>query len=88
MKSALRKIGNSTGLVVPKPLLDELGLAAGREVEVSVVDQRIMLDFASKPHPRAGWAEAMDDLLDEPLDGEWLDLPMDEDSVWSKHEEW
>lgn len=85
MDTALRKIGNSTGLVVPKPLLDALGLVAGRRVSVRVVDKTLVIEPEDKPHPRAGWEAASVDLLDEPLDYDWLNARNkfdDEEWVW------
>jgi antitoxin component of MazEF toxin-antitoxin module len=37
----LTKIGDSTGLVIDKPILDLLGLARGDEVELKVEDGRL-----------------------------------------------
>ena len=36
MVKRLRKIGNSTGLIIDKPLLDLLGLRADSRVEISL----------------------------------------------------
>jgi antitoxin MazE len=55
MKTALQRIGNSQGVIIPKPLLAQVGLSG--EVEMSVEHDAIVL---RKPRPavRAGWAEA------------------------------
>jgi len=34
MRSAIKKIGNSAGIVIPKPLLAEIGAKAGDRVEL------------------------------------------------------
>ena len=77
MRSKLVKIGNSQGIRIPRPLLDELGLEVGEEVEMAVEEDRLVIQAAQKP--RQGWeqafaqmaAEGNDVLLDEPLPTEW-----------------
>jgi antitoxin MazE len=71
MKTKLVRIGNSRGVRIPKPLLEQAGLE--EDVELHVVRAGIMIRGA--PQPRAGWAEAAeqirvrqeDVLLDEPV---------------------
>lgn len=71
MKTRLVRIGNSRGVRIPKPLLEQAGLE--EEVELQVVQHGIMIRGIDVP--RAGWAEAADRirerredaLLDEPL---------------------
>ena len=53
-------------------MLDQLGLAAGRKINPRVVGDNIMLEPGDKPHPRAGWAEAAEGLIDAPVDEIWL----------------
>jgi antitoxin MazE len=36
MLSAVRKFGNSAGVIIPKPLLSEIGAKAGDSVELKV----------------------------------------------------
>lgn len=80
MKARIVRIGNSRGIRIPKPLLEQAGL--GEEVELTVEDSRIVIAPATRP--RQGWAEAFaamhaageDALLDEPTptrfdDEEW-----------------
>ena len=70
MKTRIVRIGNSRGIRIPKPLLDEVGFED--EVELRVVENGIVIE--SVRTPRAGWAEAaervhereQDRLLDEP----------------------
>ena len=54
MKTRLVRIGNSRGLRIPKPLLDQVGLED--EVELRVVENGIVIKAAGAP--RAGWGEA------------------------------
>jgi antitoxin MazE len=57
MHSALRKIGNSTGIVLPKPVLAQIGLASGATLDLTVEDGRLIGTPIERP-VRAGWAEA------------------------------
>ena len=55
MKIAIRKMGNSQGVIIPKPVLTQLGLDS--EAEMSIERDAIVL---RKPRKgvREGWAEA------------------------------
>jgi antitoxin MazE len=55
MKSAIRKMGNSHGIIIPKPLLTEIDAKAGDEVDLSVKGGKIVV-APSRTLPRAGWA--------------------------------
>lgn len=57
MHSALRKMGNSTGLIVPKAVLREAGIESGTMLDLIVEDGRIV-GIPVRDNPRAGWAEA------------------------------
>lgn len=57
MRTKLRSMGNSAGVIIPKPILAQLGVTTGAEVELTLEGDRIVLSPA-KDHPRAGWAEA------------------------------
>lgn len=54
MKARLVRIGNSRGVRLAKPLLEEAGLTD--EVEIRVEDGAVII--TSVVEPRAGWAEA------------------------------
>jgi antitoxin MazE len=56
MKSAIRKMGNSHGVIIPKPLLEEIGAKANDPVDLKVKKGKIIIS-PGKQHPRAGWAE-------------------------------
>ena len=78
MKARLVRIGNSRGVRLPKPLIEEAGLTDDVEVRV----RGGVLVIMSATRPRSGWAEAAkrmrqrgeEGLLDEPtstrFDGE------------------
>ena len=57
MQVIIRSIGNSKGVVLPKPLLAQVGLADDEVAELTVEDGAIVLRRAARPL-RAGWGEA------------------------------
>jgi antitoxin MazE len=69
MKTRIVAIGNSQGIRIPKPLLEQTGLSG--EVEISAEVGALVIRCAKRP--RAGWAAAFqenarrgdDALLDE-----------------------
>lgn len=75
VKTRIVRIGNSQGVRIPKPLLDQAGLPA--EVELDVQGGTIVIRAANRA--RQGWdaafeamAAAGDDaLLDEPTPTAW-----------------
>ena len=80
MLSALRKMGNSTGLIVPKAVLREAGVESGTTLDLVVENGRIVASPV-RDHPRAGWAEAARSLADEPDDlADWRALPNEGDA--------
>jgi len=56
MRSAVRKMGNSSGIIIPKPMLAEIGLKADDDVDLRIEGDRIVIAVI-KPDTRAGWAE-------------------------------
>jgi antitoxin MazE len=54
MRTSLHRIGNSQGVIIPKPLLAQVGLSG--EVEMSVERDAIVLRRPARA-PREGWAE-------------------------------
>ncbi|UZF95059.1 AbrB/MazE/SpoVT family DNA-binding domain-containing protein [Bosea sp. NBC_00550] len=56
MRSAVKKFGNSAGVVIPKPLLAEIGAKAGDGVELTVEQGRIVIQRVQE-QARAGWAQ-------------------------------
>jgi antitoxin MazE len=75
MKSRIVRIGNSRGIRIPKPLIDQTGL----EDDVEIVVRGNTLVIIPANPPRAGWAEAFkamaeqgdDRLVDEPRPTRW-----------------
>jgi len=70
MKTRLVRIGNSRGVRIPKPLLDQVGLED--EVELRVVENGIVITAVRAP--RADWAEAAKCVHERQEDG-LLDAP-------------
>jgi antitoxin MazE len=55
LRISVRRIGNSLGVVIPKPVLSQVGL--GAQAEMTVEHGAIVLRRA-EPSVRRGWAEA------------------------------
>ncbi len=53
----IRQIGNSQGVVIPKPVLAQLGMDAKAGVEMTIEDGALVLR-RPKGAVRAGWAES------------------------------
>jgi len=82
MKTSIVRIGNSQGIRIPKPLLEQSGLHG--EVDIQVENEALVIRRARKP--RAGWAKAFremaergDDALLDPSFGNRFD---DEEWEW------
>ncbi|WP_395944657.1 AbrB/MazE/SpoVT family DNA-binding domain-containing protein [Brevundimonas sp.] len=56
MSSAIRKIGNSAGVILPKPALAALGVGEGAAVEFIYEPGKISIVPARK-QPRQGWED-------------------------------
>jgi antitoxin MazE len=54
---SIRQIGNSQGVVIPKPLLAQLGLDRETGAEMTIEDGALVLRRSGSP-ARIGWAEA------------------------------
>ena len=77
MKTRIVKIGNSRGIRIPKPILEQM--AFDDDVELEVVDDQLIIRAAREP--RSGWGSAFkamarsgdDELLDgdEPVPTDW-----------------
>ena len=76
MQTSLRKMGNSTGMILPKAILDQLGLASGTKVELRVEGGEVIARPV-KRKVREGWEEdakqiGAEGLTDE--EREWLEF--------------
>jgi antitoxin MazE len=54
MRARVVKIGNSQGIRIPKPLLEQTGIAD--DVEIEIEENQIIIRPVS--HPRKGWDKA------------------------------
>jgi antitoxin MazE len=82
MKATLVKIGNSRGLRLPKPVIEQCGFSD--EVVMEVHRQALIIRSSSRP--REGWSAAfarMGKLSDDQL----LDRVAETSSTWDE-EEW
>ncbi|PXX76128.1 AbrB/MazE/SpoVT family DNA-binding domain-containing protein [Rivihabitans pingtungensis] len=73
MRTTLRRIGNSQGVLIPAPLLAECGIQD--EIELHLEGKKIVIEPVQQP--RAGWFDgyrAEDDV------DVWQQLPPDADS--------
>jgi antitoxin MazE len=65
MKSSIVRIGNSKGVRIPKPLLDQTGLNG--EVEIRAEKDTLVIGPARKP--REGWGAACREMAQREDDG-------------------
>ncbi len=54
MRAQPRGMGNSSGVIIPKPVLAQLGVAAGDGLDLSI-EARCLILAPVPAHPRAGW---------------------------------
>lgn len=84
MRVALRKMGNSSGVILSKPMLAQIGAVGAEEIEMSVEGDRVVIAAVSR-HPREGWAEASKALAasgDDGIDDDWINAPTNFDDEW------
>lgn len=82
MEVAIRKMGNSQGVLIPKPILAQLGLEGTADLQVrdGVIEIR-----AVRRNPREGWANDARRIADHGDDAlVWPEFANDSDSdlVW------
>jgi antitoxin MazE len=61
IRTRIVKIGNSQGIRLPKPLLEQSGIQA--EVEIEVQDDRLIIRAASQS--RLGWEDAFASMAEQ-----------------------
>ncbi|MCI1013673.1 MULTISPECIES: AbrB/MazE/SpoVT family DNA-binding domain-containing protein [Herbaspirillum] len=57
MKTSIRKMGNSQGVLIPKPFLAKMGMLVDEDIDIDIEDDKIVIRKLEK-RPREGWAEA------------------------------
>ena len=85
MRTTLRKMGNSVGMIVPKPLLKELRATAGTPMDVRVEEGRVIATPLRRV--REGWEEAAIAVAaaeEDPDEAAWLAFGNegDDELVW------
>ena len=81
MKASIIKIGNSRGIRLPKPIIEQCGLE--KEVELEVRRNEIVIRPLRKP--RQGWAEKFKTMAEQGND-KLIEFPLTE---WEEDEwEW
>ncbi|HFD32627.1 MAG TPA: AbrB/MazE/SpoVT family DNA-binding domain-containing protein [Gammaproteobacteria bacterium] len=81
----LVKIGNSQGIRIPKPLVEQAHLE-GKELKLQLVSEGLLI--TPEKEARDGWKEAIEGVIvaqgQEALDSEWLDAPLasDDELEW------
>jgi antitoxin MazE len=84
MKTHIVPIGNSRGIRIPKPLLEQAGLSG--EVEISAQDDTLVIRPVRRP--RSGWAAAFQEMAQHG-DDRLLDDVAPTQSSWDEDEwEW
>lgn len=80
MRTAVRKMGNSAGVILPKTLLDDLQIGIGQQLELRI-EAGSLIARPVKESVRHGWAEAALELArhedDRPV---WPDIANDGDA--------
>ena len=82
MKSRVVKVGNSRGVRIPKPLIEESGISG--EVEITVEHDALVIRPAHRP--RAHWADAFARMAQRG-DDTLLDKGVNPTATWDE-EEW
>lgn len=84
MKARIVRIGNSRGIRIPKPLLDQTGLHG--EVEIQIDNNSLVIRPLKKP--RQGWAAAFQEMARRGDDA-LLDADAPSMTAWDEDEwEW
>ncbi len=79
------KIGNSQGIRIPKPLVEQAKLE-GKELKLQLVNDGLLI--SPENEARKHWKEEIEQTIanqgHEVVDTEWLDLPLvlDDDLEW------
>ncbi len=83
MRTALRRMGNSVGMILPKPLLRAAGLTSGAALDVAVEDGRLIVTPVTTT--RTGWSEAAASIAEAAPSAEetdWRAFGVMEDAEW------
>ena len=85
MQTALRKIGNSTGMVLPRSILGQIGVTTGAAMDLRVEDGKLIVTPVQTVK-RAGWASAAAEIAehDDPDEAAWRAFGNEDDAdlIW------
>ena len=79
MRARIVKIGNSQGIRIPKPLLDQIGII--EDVELDIEKNNIVIRPIS--NPRSGWEDAFQ-TMSENEDDVLLDINQNISHSWDE----
>ena len=90
MRSTIRKMGNSQGVLLPKHVLAEIGARTDDPIDIKVKKGKIIIapikdDRADEHDPRPGWAEECKAIREAGEDGlVWPEFANEDDDklVW------
>lgn len=82
MKAKIVKIGNSQGIRIPKPLIEQTGIS--EDIEISISGNTLVISSASSP--RSGWADGFERMRKYD-DDVLLDAGSSTPTTWEE-EEW
>jgi antitoxin MazE len=82
MKTKLIRIGNSQGVRIPKPVIEEIGLSD--EIEMILKDNQIIL--RSSEESRKGWDHAFEKIAESHDDGLLDEEEIEQPSHWDETE--
>ncbi|KQM63344.1 hypothetical protein ASE75_12855 [Sphingomonas sp. Leaf17] len=82
MQTSFRKMGNSTGMLVPRAVLTAMGLKTGAALDLTIEDGRLIATPMTVT-VRAGWAEAAAAIgVDDAPEWRTFGTEDDADSAW------
>ncbi|MEG3087363.1 AbrB/MazE/SpoVT family DNA-binding domain-containing protein [Sphingomonas sp. PB4P5] len=72
MQTALRKMGNSTGMILPRAILGQIGVTTGAAMDLRVENGRLIATPVITA-TRAGWAASAATIAtsDSPEEADW-----------------
>jgi len=80
MRTTIRKMGNSQGILIPKALLAQTGIERAAEMEV---ENGAIVLRKPKQAARDGWAEASRELVASGCDAQaWPEFANEGDAEW------
>lgn len=83
MRTSLRKMGNSTGMIVPRSILGQIGVTTGATMDLRVEDGRLIASPVETIR-RDGWAAAASaiDTTEEERAWQAIGSEQDADLTW------